>query len=231
MKIKKMIEMLEEISKLNPSANVKLHGKYGESALFIGSELKKRRKYDIRICKCGRIHAIPNEKIEKALEADKNFLLICAACGNATLIGADISPDLVDPSKDCYEMYSGDFSLYEDKVINTDAFKGNEKEKAIEEIFYSHGIKVPMKTGQYATDYFNGIFSDRWYPDFYKIQRTDITVNEIMDFIDEYIHDRTTVNMNRFINETPDDILDELSNYLIDGLNWKGTKFEKEWHK
>lgn len=38
MKIKKMIEMLEEISKLNPSANVKLHGKYGESALFIDTE-------------------------------------------------------------------------------------------------------------------------------------------------------------------------------------------------
>ena len=51
------------------------------------------RKYDIRICKCGRIHAIPNERIKNALNADKNFLLICAACGNATLIGADISPD------------------------------------------------------------------------------------------------------------------------------------------
>ena len=189
------------------------------------------RKYDIRICKCGRIHAIPNERIEKALDADKNFLLICAACGNATLIGANISLDWDDPSKDCYEMYSADFSSYEDKVINTDTFKKNEKEKAVEEIFYSHGIKAPMKTGQYATDYFNGRFSDRWYPDFYKIQRTDITVKEIMDFIDEYTHDRTTVNMNRFINETPDDVLDELSNYLIDGLDWKGTKFEKEWHK
>lgn len=155
------------------------------------------RKYDIRICKCGRIHAIPNERIEKALDADKNFLIICAACGDATL-------------------------------INTDTFKGNEKEKAVEEILYSHGIKVPMKTGNYATDYFNGRFSDRWYPDFYKIQRTDITIKEIMDFIDKYNHDRTTVNMDRFINEIPDDILGELSNYYIDGLDWKGTKFEKE---
>ena len=85
------------------------------------------RKYDIRICKCGRIHAIPNERIEKALDADKNFLLICAACGDATLIGADISPAFDDPSKDCYEMYSVDFSSYEDKVINTDTFKGNDK--------------------------------------------------------------------------------------------------------
>lgn len=63
------------------------------------------RKYDIRICKCGRIHAIPNERIEKALDADKNFLLICAACGNATLIGADISPDWDDPSKDSCNIY------------------------------------------------------------------------------------------------------------------------------
>lgn len=189
------------------------------------------RKYDIRICKCGRIHTIPDEKIEKALENDKNFLLICAACGNATLIGADIAPDWNDPSKDCYEMYSGDFSSYEDKIINEDTFKGNEKEKAVKEILYSHGIKVPMETGQYATDYFNGRFSDRWYPDFYKIQRNDITVKEIMDFIDEYTHDRTTVNMDKFINETPDDVLEELSNYYIEGLNWKGTKFEKEWHK
>ena len=35
MKIKKMIESLEKFSKLNPDANVKLHGKCGESALFI----------------------------------------------------------------------------------------------------------------------------------------------------------------------------------------------------
>ena len=35
MKIKKMIETLEKFSKFNPDANVKLHGKCGESALFI----------------------------------------------------------------------------------------------------------------------------------------------------------------------------------------------------
>ena len=34
------------------------------------------RKYDMRICKCGRIHMIPTEKIEKALEDNKNLLLI-----------------------------------------------------------------------------------------------------------------------------------------------------------
>ena len=87
-----------------------------------------------------------------------------------------------------------------------------------------------MMTGMYATDYNNGRFSDRWYPDFYKIQRSDITVKEIMDFIDKYTNDRTTVNMNRFISETPEDMLEEISHYMIDGFNWKGTKWENEWN-
>lgn len=30
-------------------------------------------KYDIRICKCGRIHTIPYEKIDKALDDNKNI--------------------------------------------------------------------------------------------------------------------------------------------------------------
>lgn len=87
-----------------------------------------------------------------------------------------------------------------------------------------------MMTGQYATDYFNGRFSDRWYPDFYKIQRKDITVKEIMKFIDEYKHDRTTVNMDWFIKQTPEDMLFEISCYMIDGFDWSGTKFENGWN-
>ena len=188
------------------------------------------KKYDMRICKCGRIHMIEGEKLERALEKDKNILLICAGCGAATVVGADIEPDWNDPEKECYMMYSGDFSAYDDKEISVSDFTSTENHKGIETIIYSHGIKVPMKTGQYATDYFNGQFSDCWYPDFYKIQRNDVTVEEIMNFINEYKHDRRTVNMQRFINETPDDMLEEISNYMIEGLNWKGTKWEKEWN-
>ena len=31
-----------------------------------------------------------------------------------------------------------------------------------------------------------------------------------------------------FINETPNDVLDELSNYVIDGLDFTGTKYERK---
>lgn len=52
-----------------------------------GEDKIMNRKYDMRICKCGRIHMVPNEKIEKALKNNRNLLLICAGCGTATLIG------------------------------------------------------------------------------------------------------------------------------------------------
>ena len=51
------------------------------------------RKYDMRICKCGRIHMIEMDKLDEALHNNKNLLLICAGCGKATNIGADIEPD------------------------------------------------------------------------------------------------------------------------------------------
>ena len=185
-------------------------------------------KYDMRICRCGRIHMIDNNRINSALKKNKNLLLICAGCGAATLIGADVEMDWTVQGKEIYMMYSNDFSASEDSIIASSDFKTTDNHKGIEEIIYSQGLKVPMMSGQYATDYFNGIFSDRWYPDFYKIQRDDITVKEIMNFIDEFNHDRTTVNMDRFIYESPEDMLDEISRYSIKGFNWAGTKWESK---
>lgn len=187
-------------------------------------------KYDIRICSCGRIHMVPMEKLEKALENDKDLLLICGGCGKGTLIGADVEPDWDDPTKNCYNMYCRDFSTRKDKSITVTDFESIASKTGIEEIIYSHGVKVPMMTGQYATDYYNGMFSDRWYPDFFKIQRDGITVSEIMDFIKKYSHDRTTVNMDRFINQTSEELLTEISKIGIQGLNWKGTKWETKWN-
>ena len=87
------------------------------------------RKYDMIICKCGRIHMLDNNKLNKALENNKNILLVCAGCGSATLIGANIEPDWNDPSEDCYMMYSGDFSDHEDKSITAADFESTEEQK------------------------------------------------------------------------------------------------------
>ena len=185
---------------------------------------------EMRICKCGRIHIVDSKVMDHALENQKNLLLICAGCGKGTLIGSDIEPDFAEPDKLCHMMYGYDFSPYKDQTIDVDSFESKENYKGFDKILYSHGHKVPMMTGMYATDYDNGVFSDRWYPDFYKIQRNDITIKEIMDFIDKYTKDRTTVNMGRFIHETPDDVLEIISHYMIEGFNFKGTKWETEWN-
>ena len=42
------------------------------------------RKYDMRICKCGRIHMVDEDKLERALKNNKNLLLVCGGCGAAT---------------------------------------------------------------------------------------------------------------------------------------------------
>ena len=116
----------------------------------------------------------------------------------------------------------------EDTVFDTDFMNtSNQYHKQISEIFYSNGYKVPMKSGMDATDFYVGKFSDRWHPDFYKIQRNDVTVDEIMDFIDDFNKNRTTVDMERLIDRLPEDVLEELSALYIPSLDWTNTKYDK----
>ena len=61
-------------------------------------------KYDLSICSCGRIHMIPEYKIDEAISKTKELLVICGGCGRAVKHGADVVPDLDNPDEDCYEM-------------------------------------------------------------------------------------------------------------------------------
>lgn len=181
-------------------------------------------KYDMCICHCGKIHMIPWEKIDKAIENEKEFCYICADCGQATIIGADKESDW--NGKIIYSMYSRNLSLYENMTISSETFEEHSEYTAISEIYYSHGIKVPMMSGMNATHYKFGIFSDDWYPDFYKIEGADII--EVWNFINKWRKDRATVNMNLFIHDTPDEYLKEISCYLISQFDWTGTKYERK---
>lgn len=189
-------------------------------------------KYDMRICRCGKIHMIPCEKIDDAIKQDKDFMFICADCGSAMVIGADKKWDEYEPDKECYMMYSRCFAPYYSESITEDDFKGTKNKKAISEIYYSHGIKVPMMNGYYATKYHNGIFYDGGIiANLYEIDRLNVTAAEVQDFIKKSRKEARTVNMNCFIRDNKDDMLEEISHYLIKGFDWKGTKYEKEWNK
>ena len=58
-------------------------------------------KYDVRICGCGHIHFVPNEMIDEAIDNNKNVLLICGGCGQATMIGADARATIICLFKLC----------------------------------------------------------------------------------------------------------------------------------
>lgn len=188
-------------------------------------------KYTMHICKCGHIHMIPNEKIDAALKEELNFVLVCADCGNTWVIGADIEPDCEDPDKNCYMMYGHEIYVPYGGAVSIDFADFNPQNgehKAYSEIYLSHGIKVPMKTGEYARQYFCNQFADMWYPDFYKIKRSDITLEEVMRFIEDFEHDHKTVDMDRFIRENDDEILQCISGYIIRAFDWTGTKCERK---
>lgn len=174
-------------------------------------------KYYMQICSCGRIHMIDTNRIEKIYKENKNLLLICAGCGEATLIGANIEADPFDSKNLCYLPYTIAFSPYHDQTIKGYMFNDLQSygDKVLEEIFYSHGYKVPMMTGRYATYYISGRFFDYNYDNY----TTKRPISEA---------DRSSVNMKRFIAETPDLILEAISHYFIEGFDWSGTKWEQK---
>lgn len=180
----------------------------------------------VRICSCGRIHFVDENIIDEALEEDKNVLFICGGCGRATLIGADREPDWLEGTdKEIFNMYSYETGN-KDFTIDPASFNNAERTKGIYRIIYSKGKQVRMKTGMNANSFFHGEFLDNWFPDFWKIERTDITVPEIMQFIQDWRKDRETVMMNSLLRDLTDEEAKLLAPCCIKNLDWTGTPYE-----
>ena len=188
-----------------------------------------------RICKCGRIHFINENEITAAIKNNKDLLVICGGCGMATRIGADIQTVFAGtkyPNETIYNMYSIRIGEWNNFELTAESFVTNDKQKGIYKVLYSNGKQVMMETGYYAKSYEdnNGRFEDIWYPDFYKIEREDITLEEVFRFIDDFKTDRRTVNMEMLLHDLTDEEAEILSHCVIPSLNWKGTKWENKWN-
>ena len=187
-------------------------------------------KYEVRFCSCGHIHVFPFSLVEDAVKADEHLLLICADCGKASMIGADILEGGYygdEEGKTCYSMYTSDFSKYDSKLITKNFFRRHKTHKALNKIYYSHGLEVPMMTGYKANYYYDGEFCDGSEPDWYEIDHTgDLSREEIMAFINKHRSNKWKVNMERFIRNNDEDKIRAISNYVVKGLDWRGTKFE-----
>lgn len=182
---------------------------------------------EIRICKCGRIHIFDEAKIDKALNEDKEFMLVCGSCGVAYRIGADREDGEMfgDPGKTYFNMYTIDVR---DKTSITEASFTDGDHKPFAEIFYDEGISVPMMSGMSANDYGPHGFADNWFPDFLnELDRRDITVEEIREMREKWRKDRITVNMGWFIRQIGGDTATLLAKARIRGLDFTGTEYEK----
>jgi len=165
-----------------------------------------KMKYDVQFCSCGRVHFIPTEKINNAIENDKEVLVVCNNCGNSHIIGADRTQDY--EGKECFMMYS--FDKRDTEINNT---------SKIDSIIFTPGVSVRMMTGGEATFHVSDTFID-WHT-----KKPDNVTNEQWEKL------RKTVDVQSTINWISDENkLEQMSNYMS-GIDWKGTKYEKQWHK
>ena len=182
-------------------------------------------KYDyvMKICNCGRIHMIPQSKLDSIFEKKKSLMLICSNCGENTII----SGEKIEDGKSEYLMSESSY-VDTDIIINALDFSDTPEDnrKSLEEIYYSRGIAVPMKSGGCATEYVNGVFKDDRSVVLDCLLEL-VTLKDVKDFIKIYEQISTTVDMKSFISSTPDYLLEEISKHYIKSFNWSGTKWKK----
>ena len=116
-------------------------------------------KYDVRFCGCGTLLFVPEETIDKALHEDKEVLLICGRCGRAYYIGAD------HQVYDDEHGHHDEFMMYTREPVEDKFVLDETTEQKPHTVFWTKGVRVPMKTGEYARSHSCDIFSDMWYPD------------------------------------------------------------------
>ena len=169
------------------------------------------KKFDIHVCTCGRIHAIPIETVRTNVldngPDNKDIALVCDNCKKIVIIGATYGYNLECEFDDCdiepedtYDNYSYEHMLSADYLDTIEFDKPTV-------IIHSEGITVPMMNGFAANSYdrFGGFYN---------------CTSQVLNTLSHI------VNMPQFVNENSDDVLESISSYMIEGLDWTGTKFD-----
>ena len=113
--------------------------------------MKKHPIYNSYIFPNGRIALVKDSDMAEAIEAGKEILIFCGGWsgGYAMAVGANKNCDPV--FGECWEMYSYDIK---------DTTFSSEDMRRFHKVIITDGIKVYMKTGEPATQYFGGYFYD-----------------------------------------------------------------------
>lgn len=171
-------------------------------------------KYDCWFCDCGRIHTMNYSEYDWLSEKHEKRALIrvCQNCGATRMIWLS---EYYDEFTDNMGFCINGSDVEDGTILSTN---GNNDEYRI---FFSRGIKIPMKSGGYANWKFNhGYVNSDYLKD--TLGTTYIPTALQKDPL------CTTVDTERLIREVnDDDILQSISGYLV-GIDWKGTKYEKQ---
>lgn len=122
--------------------------------------MKKYPIYDAHIFPNGRIALVKTSDMTEAIEAGKEILIFCGGWsgGYAKAVGADKS---YDPDfGECWEMYGYDLK---DTTLSAKDMQKFHK------VVITDGIKIYMKTGEPATQYFGEFFD--WDTSFAKFKQ------------------------------------------------------------
>ena len=104
-----------------------------------------------------------------------------------------------DTDADGYSLY--DIPLIPNRNIFSDDLVYVNKTK-FSKIIYSLGYPVPLKSGHIASGKVSG------------------------GFIDDSTGSLCCVDMETLIKTIPDDVLEDISGYVVQGFDWSGTKYE-----
>ena len=169
----------------------------------------------IIICRCGRIHRVLSEDVEKVAGKRKKILLVCTHCNGQYILDAQKTED-------------GNFLYKSSRLPLTppNQRKMSDTARYYAEVKYSRGYRVPMESGYYATWYNGSYFQTdktysldliKWYMSCY-----NYTLDEAYEKLKK---DSCIVDMCKFLNETPKDVLEDISKYNIKAFDWTGTIF------
>lgn len=173
------------------------------------------KRYDVWFCECGRIHIMEYENFDWMKDncAHRQVIRVCTNCG--AVYGQFLTRNYYEDIGEGFDINGFDIT---DKSIDTaiDTSYGMEYR-----FHFSKGIMVPMKKGGYADYHFkDGFVNSEYIRNVFNT--TDITYAECKD------PECTTVDTMRLIREVKDDdILTSISGYVV-GIDWTGTKYERE---
>lgn len=168
--------------------------------------MEKRPIYNPYIFPNGRIALVKDSDMTEAIEAGKEILIFCGGWsgGYAMAVGANKNYDPV--FGECWEMYSYDIK---------DTTFSSEDMLRFHKVIITDGIKVYMKTGEPATQYFCGYFHD-WDTSFTEFEEKWCYNGETEEDFETF---RRTIDAEKTHNmlgrgKEADEIWDSIKGYL-----------------